>query len=231
MTDRVLILQTSDGARYKPLLDATEAHHRAYARRRGYDYARFDGVKRGAKPWHAAFNRIYLLQDLLKAREYDWVLYMDADAVVVDPARGVERFLDDSKAFVACRGATDDPRIWYNVNNGVAFFNMRHPATPGILDAWRRLYERVPMAVLEAEPEGVFDDVTKHVNDQDMLSAALVRTPALQHAIKVYRGEEHNAFNYHGPFIQQILRAEVAGLEARLRKLRQLVATAAALLH
>lgn len=222
MMDRVLILQTCDGNRYKPLLDATERWHRHYARQHGYDYLRVDGVVYGFKPWHAAFNRIFLLQDILQKAVYDWVLYMDADAVIVDGRRGVEEFLDDARVLVACRGATDDPNIWYNINNGIFFINMRHPQTSGLLAAWRGLLEAVPKQVMQNEPDGIFNDESKHVNDQDMLCQILFDTPGFKHSVKVYRGEHHNAFNYHGPFMQQILRSEGLDMQGRVAKLTRL---------
>jgi hypothetical protein len=219
---KLLIIQTSDGARYKPLLDATESLHRRYATRHGYDYRRFDGVKRGVKPWHAAFNRIYLFQELLDEGEYDWVLYMDADAIVVDLGKSLQEFLDDRYSIVACRGATDDPSITWNINNGVMFMNLRHPHTKNIVHLWRTLFEKHTMEALAAEEEGVFDDQSKHINDQDML--CLILYHKYRQAAKIYRGEEATKFNYSGSFIQQLLRVTASSLEERIENMRQKVA-------
>jgi hypothetical protein len=84
------------------------------------------------------------------------------------------------------------------------------------------LYERVSDEQLKNEPEGVFDDCSKHVNDQDML--CLVLYHKYRQAAKIYRGDEHNAFNYDGPFIKQVLRGNRGvALEDRVQEIKNLV--------
>jgi hypothetical protein len=216
------MLTTCDGPRYGPMIDTTEKLHKRYAAKHGYDYERFDGVVRGFKPWHATFNRIYLLQKTIERGGYDWVLYMDADSVIIDMNRSLDEFLDDRYAIVSCRGSSDDPNVTWNLNIGVSFFNLRHEHTPVIISMWRQLYESVSDDVLKGEQEGVFDDLCAHVNDQDMLCLILFKQ--FRDAAKVYRGEEHNAFNYEGPFIRQILRNGRKNTVAeRVTELRALV--------
>lgn len=222
----VLILTTCDGERYKPMIDTTEELHRKYAAKHGYEYARVDGVIRGFKPWHATFNRIYLLQSLLSKptqKQYDWVLYMDADAVIVDLEKPLDEFLDDNYAIVACRGSVDDPLNTWNINIGVCFFNLNHPQITQIVGLWRGLYEKVPDTVLQGEQEGIFDDLCAHVNDQDMLCLILYQEQ-YRGAAKVYRGDEHNKFNYSGNFIKQVLRdGKKNSIESRVQQLQALV--------
>lgn len=218
-----VIVQTSDGHRYKPMIDATQELHKRYASRHGYDYFRFDGVKRGLKPWHAAFNRVYIIEELIKEGKYDWVLYMDADAVIIDLSKSLSEFLDDRYSIVACRGSSDDPTVTWNVNNGIIFFNLRHPSTLPIIMLWKAMYENHSLEQLAAEAEGVFNDSSKHINDQDMLCMILYHK--FRNAAKVYRGEEHNKFNYLGPFIQQILRRPGWNTEDRIEDIKEKVKT------
>lgn len=239
---KVLILTTCDGVRYKPMIDVTEDLHKKYASKHGYEYARVDGVVRGFKPWHATFNRIYLLQSLLAQNigqnigqnngqnngssstpQYDWVLYMDADAVIIDFDKRLDEFLDDNYAIVACRGSVDDPEVTWNLNIGVCFFNLRHPQIAQIINIWHNLYENVPDHVLQGEREGVFDDLCAHVNDQDMLCLILYQEQ-YRGLAKVYRGSDHNKFNYSGNFIRQVLRdGKKNTVDSRVEQLRALV--------
>ena len=221
-SQKVIIIQTSDGVRYKPMMDITEALHRKYCQRWGYEYRRFDGIKRGFKPWHAAFNRIYMVLELLAEGTYDWILHMDADGVIVDIHKSLSEYLDPGFALVACRGSTDDPNVTWNVNNGIMFINARHPDTRAIFEIWKRLYENVKDDVLQGEPEGIFMDCSKHVNDQDMLCLILFQE-RFRKAAKIYRGEQHNAFNYGGPFIRQIIRGLNNTTESRIDEIRRLV--------
>lgn len=211
---KVLILQTSDEVRYKPMIDATEELHRAYAARYDYDYARFTGIKRGTQSWNACFNRIFILQDLLTEGKYDWVLYMDADTVIVDLDQKLDEFLHEDHALVVCRGASDDPAVNWDINNGVAFYNMRHAHTPQIIFLWSKLLESfIVGGGLEQEPTAAYQD-------QDMLAGVLQHK--FPSSAKVYRGDEHNKFNYDGPFIKQILRNHGKDLAERTVYLKAL---------
>lgn len=218
---KVLILQTCDGVWYKPMLDTTEPFHRMYAARHGYDYIRFDGLKRGMKPWHATFNRMYMLRDVLKEGKYDWALYVDADCVICDFAKTVDEFIVSTAAFVACRGASDDPNVFWDFNAGVMFINMRHAQMPAILDAWINLYEKVPLKTLEDERDDAFDRHANQFADDQSFLQAIVRHLGPT-SIKREYGERAEVFNYGGPYIKQILRAESKGVDDRLGKIQAL---------
>jgi hypothetical protein len=165
---KVLIVRTADKNEYKQLLDATEQHHRRYARMHGYSYMRYDGVVRGMKPWHAAFNRI-LLESVLSKKHFDWVLYMDADAVIVDLSKRLDTFLSHQHAIVACRGVSNDSSITWDINNGIALYKLRHPAMSDIVFLWRQTFESIPMDALSAEKQGAFDRCGTHIDDQGLL--------------------------------------------------------------
>lgn len=89
------------------MLDYSERVARVYANLHGYDYLRYDGIKRGCKGHHATFNRIYLLENQILEGKYDWVLYIDADDIIVDLKKPLDEFLKDEYAVVGCTGGDD----------------------------------------------------------------------------------------------------------------------------
>ncbi len=201
----VIVVQTCDGSIYKDLLDTTEAHHRGYCKAFGYDYYRYDGVKRGFNPWHSSFNRIYLLEEALKDGVHDWMLYMDADAIIYDTSKSVDKFLDPAYAVIVCRGVSDEENTTYDFNIGVAFYNLKHPNIAHIVAIWKKMYESVPDHVLQSEQDGCFHINGRHVDDQAMLQQIMHHVHKT--SLKIYRGHDFDAFNYDGPFIKQLMRA------------------------
>jgi len=224
---KLVVLQSCDGEVYKQMTDATEKHHRKYCEKWGYGYKRWDGVKLPAKVHHPSFaacNRIYLLQEELESGENDWALWLDADSVVVDVNKPLEQFLDDSYCIVACKGG-DRPDNWWDINNGVCFFNLRHPMLGILLDLWQ---ESVEEHLRHLEKENLMDKVNWEVSntrwrisDQQHLHLSIKHIGNKQ-LCKIYEGEEHNCFNYDGPFIKQLIRG-FGGDDDRLMKLRRLV--------
>ena len=135
MRKKVAIIQTCDPRKYATLLDETSVYNKKYCQMQGYDYFEYRGiwVNRLNKPQEAMFNRIFWLQDFI-GRKYDYVFYMDADAVVVDPTKDLEKDI---------MGSFDDHSVAYcGRNNGVIGFNMRHKDTIKIIREWEELYWR-----------------------------------------------------------------------------------------
>lgn len=228
---KVLILQSCDGDLFKPMLDLVEIPNRLYCEKMGYDYKRWDGIKLPTTTIHPSFgacNRIYLLQDELESGVYDWALWMDADAVVVDNSKTVDDFIDCSNAIVACRGADDSDNNWNDFNNGVCFFNLRHPRMPEVLRLWR---EGVEDKLRHIEKANLFSETCweigkgddAKISDQGHLHGA-VRKIGDFHLCNIYKGKQAAAFNYDGPFIQQIIRSSnTPTMEDRLNALRNIV--------
>ena len=82
---KIKVIQTSDSETgYKTLLDVNRKINEEYCRKMGYEYLAYYGIKRGYYPCQATFNRIYLMEDELDRKAVDWVLYIDADAVVAE---------------------------------------------------------------------------------------------------------------------------------------------------
>jgi hypothetical protein len=57
-------------------------------------------------------------------------LAFPTDAVFVNATISPERFMNESYALVGCRGGLD-PQLFWDVNIGVLFYNLRHPDMEG----------------------------------------------------------------------------------------------------
>ena len=75
-----LLLQCAAGAAYNAELQATWPQHSAYAAAHGYDFWHLQGWRGSAITW----ARFLLTLRALEAG-YDFVAYLDTDAVIVDP--------------------------------------------------------------------------------------------------------------------------------------------------
>jgi hypothetical protein len=130
------------------MLDALQSTHLAYAAQRGFHYLRWDGLMKGRQAWHATYNRIFLLHALHESRRYEWVLFLDPDAIVRDPRLNVEDLLDDRYAVLGCRGG-DDPDLFWDINIGVAFFNLRHKEFGSLMKEWMAAVQKLAPWTLE----------------------------------------------------------------------------------
>lgn len=97
-----------------PLLEMTAPSHRAFAKKHGYVYCQAppSEVTVRAEDRSVSWARIPIIQELLTA--YDEVLWLDADALVLNPADDI--FLPQSK-FQALH--TQEIAGWKVPNNGV----------------------------------------------------------------------------------------------------------------
>lgn len=211
----IVFFQTSDAHRYADMLFETARTVRAYCGRHGFAYESFTGLKRGFHPWQAAFNRIYIFQELLARGRHDWAVYMDADAYVADLQFDLSAYLADKSdvaAVVTPSGATD---AWWDINDGVFILNLRHPGAKPLLDAWQAAYEAIPDEVLQEQPNWSNPD------DQEMIQEYL-------------RGSEDRRAEFHiaprslinsvdASFIRQFVRAYAPDLNSRTRAIRAYV--------
>ena len=102
--NQVVVMQTCDGPNYYPLLEQGRRANEAFALRNGYRYECFIGIKRGYFPWHACFNRIIMLRDLVRSGYRGWVFYLDADAYVFDQQFNLPQYLDQQPVTVTYCG-------------------------------------------------------------------------------------------------------------------------------
>jgi hypothetical protein len=132
----VIMLQTADGGAYADMLAVGRRANEAYARKHSLAYKCFIGIKRGYFPWHAVFNRIFLIRELILANFRGWVFYVDADAYVhymdFDLLRYLNRHID--KAMIAGPGGLGGEP--WDINDGVFLINLDHADARRLIEDW-----------------------------------------------------------------------------------------------
>jgi hypothetical protein len=217
---RVKFLQTADPVKYARLLEVSAPSTRAFCALNGYEYEAFVGLKRGSRAWHATFNRIDLLSELVQANFDGWIVYLDADAFVVDLTFDLAAYLGQhADAPLIARAVIPERAPTWNINAGVLMFNMSHPQTARLITAWKRLFDLWRMAGLLRLPPRMAP-----VNDQILLHWALRLNPGFIRAIRF----EHPDFinGALSSFIVQFLRADVQDFDLRISLVAQRVAQA-----
>jgi hypothetical protein len=130
------MLQTADGGAYGDMLAVGRRANEAYALKHSLAYQCFIGIKRGYFPWHAVFNRIFLIRDLIRANFRGWVFYLDADAYVhykdFDLLRYLNRHVD--KAMIAGPGGLGGEP--WDINDGVFLINLNHADARRLIEDW-----------------------------------------------------------------------------------------------
>ena len=206
----VTFFQTADPDRYRDLLLSTSRTVARYVRPRGYAQEVFLGIKRGCWPWQASFNRIYIFEELIARGWSDWAVYMDADAFIADLDFDLDAYLADKGDRAAVMTPSNATQHWWDVNNGVLMFNLRHPLAHRLVARWKAMFEtRLPDAVLPTLSGW------SNPNDQEMLQEILVDDPQIAAAIHF---ETPLLFNsLEGRFIRQILREAIPDFPERTR--------------
>ncbi len=206
----VTFFQTADPERYRDLLLSTSRTVARYVRPRGYAQEVFLGIKRGRWPWQASFNRIYIFEELIARGWTDWAVYMDADAFVADLDFDLDAYLADKGERAAVMTPSNATQHWWDVNNGVLMFNLRHPLAHRLVARWKAAFEtRLPDALL-ADLQG-----WSNPNDQEMLQEIIVDDAEIAAAIHF---ESPLLFNsLEGRFIRQVLREQIPDFPERTR--------------
>lgn len=218
----IVFYQTAAGAIYEEMLVATEGVHRAYARVNRLDYRAFIGVRRGFHPWQATFNRIEMLHDLLTQGFRGWFVYLDADAVVVQPGFDLRRYLGKRKA-AALIAPPGGPEHW-NINAGTLFLNLGHDLGREIAARWRRAAHDIISEELlreSVQPWQNLADGRHFPDDQHLLQMEIRNDPELDAALLVEAG---GLINFEdGRFIRQYLRT-MGTPQERLLAIRKAIA-------
>lgn len=154
------VIQTSDEVRYRPLFNITSQANRKFCELHGIPFRPFVGLKQGDQPWHATFNRIPLLSELIEDGYRGWVLYLDADSYVYDLNFDITAYLAQNERWSVI-GAPGGAGRW-QANAGILFFNLSRPAALEVVAEWRRLFEEAypgdRLHGLSDWPEGMPDD-------------------------------------------------------------------------
>jgi len=209
----ITFIQTADAFRYADMAEITSKSVRAYAERRGYAYELFLGLKYGKHPWHAAFNRVFMLEDMIRRGVTGWVCYMDADAWIEDQAFDLDTYLEqhnDQSAIFASSLATDN---WWDVNSGALFVNLSNEIGVRFAQEW---HDRC----LEAWPRiaDVADFPFGGPDDQSILHEILAASDDYKATMWI---ESPDLFNSAwAQFIRQHLRSNSTDMSSRIAHIR-----------
>jgi hypothetical protein len=210
----ITMIQTCDGPNYYPLLLEGRQANEAYALRNGFKYECFLGIKRGYFPWHACFNRIIMLQDMVRSGYRGWAFYLDADAYVFDQAFDLAEYLDrhSDKAFIAGAGGSTGEH--WDINDGAFLVNLGHPDAREIVQRWHDHFLGTPDDALRCAVN--WEDVP---SDQPRLHEILRETPRLMEGLLV---EVRALFNdYRSSFVRQALRGHGLSIAQRAEIIRR----------
>jgi len=213
----LIILQTSDAFKYNRMLRASSRTAIEYCRLNGFAYESFVGIKRGVHGAQAAFNRIFMLDELIERGYRGWALYMDADAYVHDLAFDLKAYLADKQDRSAIMTTIPGEAIPWHINSGVLFFNLGHPQAAMLVREWKRRFMVIPDERLLT-----LTSVWDQDNDQTMLYQALDEDPGLRESVSFV---DPMLFNHHeGRFIRQILNSLDSDIGSRTGKIEKAVA-------
>ena len=134
----IRVIQTCDPFRYFDLFAITSRPTRRFCQLKGIPYTGYVGIKLGCFPWHATYNRIPLLAELLASGYRGWVLYLDADAYIADLTFDIHGFLA-ARSERALLGAVGGEQDW-NINAGILFFNLAQPACQRVIQRWSQAF-------------------------------------------------------------------------------------------
>ena len=206
------IFQTADAFNYFDMLVCTSRTVREFCRRSGTTYECFIGVKRGYWSWQATYNRISIFTELYNRGWRSWVLYMDADAYVVDLDFDIWAYLARVERFGAVlvrSGAT--PAFW-DVNAGVLMLNLGSDTGVTILKRWQAAFDSVPEGVLRGNQRPFTGP-----EDQYLLHDVLRADESLWPNIHLESPDLINS--PHASFIRQILRSLCPDMISRVNVL------------
>ncbi len=211
----IVVLQTADSAsEYRQMLALTEVVNAAYCKLHRLGYQSFIGIKVGVAPWMATYNRILMLEELIRAGFTGWAIYIDADAFFADAKFDLRAYLKTNQSYCLIGGPGEANFDW-NINAGIFFLNLGDPSGREIVARWRKMFdEKVPAQYL-AETSAKWDD---YPNDQWLLHEVIKTDAVLTQRTKK---EERGILNYRdGRYIKQAIRAGYHDTHDRLEWLR-----------
>ena len=211
----IVILQTADAHGYKRMLDATARTAIEYCRRHDLAYENYVGIKRGYFPWHATFNRVFQLTELVDRGFAGWAVYMDADAYIHDLDFDLRAYLSDKPHCAGIMTTIPGAPMPWAINAGVILLNLGQEQGRTIATRWRDRYMRIDDRRLRTM--SIWDDGE---SDQSMLFDVLDEDAALRGAVHF---DDGSVINSHGArFIRQLLRSLSPSLADRIIALQVL---------
>lgn len=165
-TDSIYMIQSCDPFRYVKLLNAASRFNVKWCLDNGVQYCSKPTLYIGKLPHYAMFNRIFMLNELIEIGYAGWVIWLDADGIVIDRSLDIKSFLNtarnDGFAFVMQHaGVIEGIDYWHNVNTGCFFVDLSNPCARFVISKWLEFYDAV-------FPLNVHDNVSWNdiINDQ-----------------------------------------------------------------
>jgi len=205
----IKMLQTADADNYKAILDLTASVNREYADKYNVEYHSYVGIKRGYHPWHACFNRIVWINELIDSGYNGWIFYLDADAYIYGQDVDVRDVIASANGKPAIFGPGGDKGIAWDVNDGVFLINTADERVRELMKLWLDSFMATSDEALKNAPN--WEDVP---SDQPRLHQILAGRPSLLNAIHL---ADRSMFNdYKASFIRQALRGHGFTMEERI---------------
>lgn len=145
----------------------------------------------------------------------------------MDPWLSIEDLLDDKYAVIGCRGGHDPEQFW-DINIGVAFFNLKHKDFGNLMSQWVREIKWVSEKKLHGGSTENYVQMGARGapvrDDQQMFHFIMEKHPKGRQMIKrYYKDEEGSLFNYNdGKYIVHLIRADNKDQDVRFVELLQI---------
>jgi hypothetical protein len=162
--NKITIIQSHDADIYCHLGNLTYETILKYCRKNNLPSEKYIGIKKGLHPWHACFNRVYILKEMVDRGCKGWVLYMDTDSWVNDYDFKLKEYLEDKTEYAAIFSQAHDH--WWCINNGVFLINLDHPKSRFMIDLW---LNKINSSWIHNMNQKTFG----HLHDQVLLHAVL----------------------------------------------------------
>lgn len=124
---------------YFRMTDISSRANRAYAKMHNVDYVRMNGVAYGTHTGiHAPYNKIFILRHFREKyrKNYDVLLLLDSDAVIVDFNFNALDLLPPNYLFAAHKIVPRSSNTTWNINNGVTLWNLNHKEYDSVVGNW-----------------------------------------------------------------------------------------------
>lgn len=132
------------------MLAQTSRTVQAYCDQHCHRYESFIGLKRGYHPWQAAFNRLFMLEEIVDRADCDWVIYLDADAYIANLDFDLADYLLDFSDKIAAASPSGASNHAWDVNSGVMAVNVRDPLARTFVRLWKAKFDGIGDEVLAA---------------------------------------------------------------------------------
>jgi len=123
---RIKVIQHSDD-RFMNALNLTKPKNIEYCKKYNLDYQDYIGdfvPKSITNERRAYWNKPFILKSIIENEKYDWIFYLDADAVILNHDINLKNFIemsDKNAEFIVCYVNQKPQDRYWNFNFGVFF--------------------------------------------------------------------------------------------------------------